>query len=108
MCAQTQLPRADFRAEGGKPEMDQQIAGGSVWTILSYNLQGDPQCYEIYLQELGQVPTVSKANPPVLLSGKGGKKPLRNTPEHFVLLQMACPQGKPVNQSLTCWGIIRG
>ena len=31
-----------------------------------------------------------------------------NTLEHSILLNEVCPQGKVFNQSLTCWGFIRG
>ena len=36
-----------------------------------------------------------------------GKRPFWNLPEHSVVFNKACPQGKPVNQSLTCRSNIR-
>lgn len=41
----------------------------------------------------------------LLLAGEG-EKPLWSPSEHSVLPNKACPQGKPLNHSLTCWGII--
>ena len=43
-------------------------------------------------------------NPLGLPAGGGEKKPFWNTPEHPVLLNKACPQGKLVNQSPTLTG----
>ena len=39
--------------------------------------------------------------------GQGEKKTFWNTPEHSVLLNMACPQVKLFYQSLTYWGFVR-
>ena len=49
------------------------------------NLQRDPQVPDIYLQELSQIPTASKANLPVLPAGEGEEELFSTTSEHSVL-----------------------
>lgn len=50
---------------------------------------------------------ISEKNPPTIPAARGEKELFLNTPKHFVLLNKAILKGGLVNQSLTCWSIIR-
>lgn len=49
---------------------------------------------------------IRKKESPCLISSRRGKKAFWNVPEHFVLLNTACPEEKLFNQNLTCWNIL--
>lgn len=78
-----------------------------VVEVRTVPVDKDPTYFETYHEELKEVVAVHL--PEKSLQFRQGEENgnILNTPEHAVLLNKLYPQVKLVNQSFTCWGLVR-